>query len=275
MNRFRRTSTSLAAVATAAALAVTLAAPPAGARTDDLAGLWLLNEGSGQVANDLSFSGNRGQLGSTSEADAHDPTWIALPRLFLLKRAALRFSGSQSVRMPDAPSLEPDGVTILARVRSTGPGAFRYVMSKGAFQCERASYGLYTGAAGGLRFYVSDGTQPHLSADAGTGIWDGAWHTVRGAFDGQELRLYVDGAHRGASPTGWRTVTTSTSATTAAPAPTRWASSATSTPRPSSATTTSTRAWPSRSGRGAGRGRGSGDRHTPSPPSPASYSMWP
>lgn len=198
MNRFRRISTSVAAVTTAATLALTLAAPPAGARTDDLAGLWLLNEGSGQVANDLSFSGNRGQLGSTSSADAHDPEWITLPRLFLLKRAALRFSGSQSVRMPDAPSLEPDGVTVLARVRSTGPGAFRYVMSKGAFQCENASYGLYTGGDGGLRFYVSDGTQVHLSADAGPGLWDGAWHTVRGAFDGQELRLYVDGAQVGA-----------------------------------------------------------------------------
>ena len=198
MIRFRRTSTSVAAVATAAALAVALAAPPAGARTDDLAGLWLLNEGSGQVANDLSFSGNRGQLGSTSSADAQDPEWIPLPRLFLLKRAALRFSGSQTVRMPDAPSLEPDGVTVLARVRSTGPGAFRYVMSKGALQCDRASYGLYTGEDGGLQFYVSDGTQAHLSADAGSALWDGAWHTVRGAFDGQELRLYVDGAQVGA-----------------------------------------------------------------------------
>lgn len=197
MNRFRRTLTSVAALATTSALAVALTAPPAGARTDDLAGLWLLNEGSGQVANDLSFSGNRGQLGSTSSADAHDPEWISLPRLFLLKRAALRFSGSQSVRMADAPSLEPDGVTVLARVRSTGPGAFRYVMSKGAFQCENASYGLYTGGDGGLRFYVSDGTQVHLSADAGPGLWDGAWHTVRGAFDGQQLRLYVDGAQVG------------------------------------------------------------------------------
>ncbi|MCP3422083.1 LamG domain-containing protein [Nocardioides pinisoli] len=198
MNRFRRLSTSVAATTTAAALAVALTGPPASARTDDLAGLWLLNEGAGQVANDLSFSGNSGRLGSTSSADAHDPEWITLPRLFLLKRAALRFSGSQSVRMPDAPSLEPDGVTVLARVRSTGPGAFRYVLSKGAFQCENASYGLYTGGDGGLRFYVSDGTQVHLSADAGPGLWDGAWHTVRGAFDGQELRLYVDGAQVGA-----------------------------------------------------------------------------
>jgi hypothetical protein len=199
MNRFRRSLTSVAALATTSALAVALTAPPAGAGTDDLAGLWLLNEGSGQVATDLSFSGNRGQLGASPTADPQDPEWVSLPRLFLLKRAALRFSGAQTVRMPDAPSLEPDGVTVLARVRSTGPGAFRYVMSKGAFQCDRASYGLYTGASGGLSFYVSDGTQVHLSEDAGAGVWDGAWHTVRGAFDGQELRLYVDGAQVGTS----------------------------------------------------------------------------
>ena len=77
-----------------------LAAPPAGARhRTTSAGLWLLDEGSGQVANDLSFNGNRGMLGTTSGVDANDPTWVSLPRLLFLKRAALRFSGSQSVRM--------------------------------------------------------------------------------------------------------------------------------------------------------------------------------
>ena len=100
MNRFRRTCTSVAALATTSALAVALTAPPAGAGTDDLAGLWLLNEGSGQVATDLSFSGNRGQLGSTAGVDPNDPEWISLPRVLLLKRAALRFSGAQT--RPDA-----------------------------------------------------------------------------------------------------------------------------------------------------------------------------
>jgi hypothetical protein len=198
MNRFRRSLTSLAALATTATLAVALAAPPASARTGGVGGLWLLDEGSGQVANDLSFNGNRGMLGTTAGVDANDPTWVALPKLLFLKRAALRFSGSQSVRMADAPSLEPDGVTVLARVRSTGAGAFRYVMSKGAFQCENASYGLFTGADGGLEFYVSDGTTVYRSADAGAGLWDGQWHTVMGAFDGTTIRLFVDGREIGA-----------------------------------------------------------------------------
>ena len=113
MNRFRRSLTSFAALATTATLAVALAAPPASARTGGVGGLWLLDEGSGQVAGDLSFNGNRGMLGTTPGVDANDPTWVALPKLLFLKRAALRFSGSQSVRMADAPSLEPDGVTVV------------------------------------------------------------------------------------------------------------------------------------------------------------------
>lgn len=192
MPRVRRFLTSVVALATTTVMGVVLAAPPASAGSDGLAGLWLLDEGSGQVANDWSFSGNRGHLGSTPTADVHDPAWVSLPSLFL-RRAALRFSGSQRVRVANAPSLEPDGVTVLARVRGTAGGAFRYVASKGSLACETASYGLYTGAQGGLRFYVSDGSTYTLSDDAGTGIWDGRWHLVAGAYDGQSLRLWVDG----------------------------------------------------------------------------------
>lgn len=197
MSRVRRTLTSLVTLATASTLGVVLVAPPASA-TSDLAGLWLLNEGSGQVARDLSLSGNPGQLGSSPLADAQDPSWISLPSVFL-RRAALRFSGSQRVRVADAPSLEPDGVTVLARVRGTAGGAFRYIASKGALSCETASYGLYTGASGGLQFYVSDGRSYTLSADGGATVWDGRWHTVVGAFDGSAVRLWVDGAEVGAA----------------------------------------------------------------------------
>jgi hypothetical protein len=168
------------------------AAPAAGTSGYDLAGLWLFNEASGQKAHDLSFSGNTGQLGSTSTVDDNDPTRVALPSLFF-RRGALRFDGGDFVKVPDAPSLEPDGVTVIARVRATSPGTHRYVVAKGALECETASYGLYTGGTGGLRFYISDGTDYTLSAAASDGLWDGRWHTVVGAYDGSQLRLWVDG----------------------------------------------------------------------------------
>jgi len=187
--------------ATLLGLTAATVAAPSEAGTYRLAGLWLFNEGSGQAARDWSSNGNTGQLGSSPVADANDPAWVALPRLFLLKRAALRFDGDDFVKVADAPSLEPDGVTVVARVRATGsPGAFRYVASKGALSCQTASYGLYTGIDGGLRFYISDGDSYELSPDAGTGLWDGAWHTVVGAYDGTRVRLFVDGESLGETP---------------------------------------------------------------------------
>ena len=170
-------------------IAVALAAPPAERPAPAAsAGLWLLDEGSGQVANDLSFNGNRGQLGSTAGVDAERPD-VDLPAARCSSSSAppCGSRGAQSVRMPDAPSLEPDGVTVLARVRSTGAGAFRYVMSKGAFQCENASYGLYTGESGGLVFYVSDGTRrPPAPPTQARPLGRRAGTRCMGAFDGSD-----------------------------------------------------------------------------------------
>ena len=195
MNRTRLALLGAAAATVAATLAPT---SQASAASSDLAGWWPMNEGSGQVVRDWSLSGNRGVLGSSAEADGNDPAWFAVGSRWL-PRAALRFDGDDRVRMPQAPSLEPDGVTVLARVRSTVSGSYRYVVSKGAISCETASYGLYTGPNGGLLFYVSDGTRYTLSADAGPGLWDGAWHTVRGTFDGTSVRLFVDGSEVGSA----------------------------------------------------------------------------
>lgn len=197
MNRVRRILTATAALITVVTLTVTLSASPASARRLYLAGLWLMNEGSGQVTHDYSFSGNRGMLGSTPGVDAHDPAWVALPRVGFFRQAALRFNGSQRVTVANAPSLEPDGVTVVARVRGTYGGPYRYLASKGSLACTTASYGLYTGAAGGLTFYVSDGTSFAVSADAGAGLWDGGWHLVAGAYDGTHVRLWVDGRQVG------------------------------------------------------------------------------
>lgn len=191
-----RNRLALSGAAAATLVATLVPTSQASAASYDLAGWWPMNEGSGQVARDWSGSGNRGVLGSTDAADGNDPAWVDVGSRWL-RRSALRFDGDDRVRMAQAPSLEPDGVTVLARVRSDVAGSYRYVLSKGAISCEAASYGLYTGANGGLVFYVSDGTRYTLSADAGPGLWDGAWHTVRGTFDGSSVRLFVDGAEVG------------------------------------------------------------------------------
>lgn len=180
----------------AVALIACLLAAPAGAGAGArLGGLWLIDEGAGQVVRDRSGNGNHGTLGSASSADSNDPSWI--PGAFR-KTSALRFGGDDFVTVPDSPSLESARITVGAVVRaSASPGSYRYIASKGAIQCLAASYGLYTGADGGLIFYISNGSSFTLSPNAGTTIWDGRWHIVAGTFDGATVRLYVDGSEVG------------------------------------------------------------------------------
>jgi hypothetical protein len=170
------------------------AATPALAFDNPLLGLWPIDERSGQTVHDYSGRANHGVLGATSAADAGDPSWIALPSTKHYKRSALRFGGGDYVTVADSSTLEPSHISVGAVVRApTSPGAFRYVVSKGALECQTASYGLYTGADGGLRFYVSNGVESVLSPDAGSQLWDGAWHVALGTFDGGVVRLFVDG----------------------------------------------------------------------------------
>jgi hypothetical protein len=97
-------------------------------------------------------------------------------------------------------ALEPSQVTVVAWVKAaSSPGAYRYIIADGGSSaCEPSSYALYTGASGGLQFYIGDGSPGGIvSPDAGTGIWDGQWHAIAGTYDGSTVRLYVDGAEVG------------------------------------------------------------------------------
>src|SRR2546422_61061 len=111
---------------------------------------------------------------------------------------AFNLDGSGFIEVANSPTLEPSTITTSAWVRSLGsPGTYRYVLSKGLQSCEASSYGLYTGANGGLSFYVYDGNAYALSPEKGTEFWDGNWHQVAGTYDGTNVRLYVDGVEVG------------------------------------------------------------------------------
>ena len=170
-------------------LALGAAAAPASASTG-LVGQWRLDDGAGTVATDSSGYGDSGTV-------AGGAAWITSPT-----GGALDFNGATGrVQVPDAPQLEPtDGVSVAAWVARKGsPGDYKYIVSKGATGCIAGSYGLYSGPQGGLEFYVSQdqGTQYARSADPGPGVWDGNWHLVVGTFDGDTIRLYVDGREIG------------------------------------------------------------------------------
>jgi hypothetical protein len=171
-----------------AAAILLMTAAPAGADILPV-GIWSFNEGRGSVARDSSWHHDDGQLeGGAQWTQGRFQDGVTFP------------ASGAAVSVPDNPVLEPATVTVSAWVQSSGsPGAFRYILAKGANGCLAASYGLYTGANGGLQFYVStdDGLAWTLSPDAGQGLWNGQWHNVLGTYDGSSVRLFLDGRQVG------------------------------------------------------------------------------
>jgi len=168
------------------------------------AAAWHLDEGFGQIAADSSGNGNAGVLGTTSATERADPAWIP-GRI----GRALRFVGerNQFVTVHPGPVLRPQRLTVEAFARRDGtPGRWRYIVSMGGVACDRSSYGLYSGAAGGVSFYVSDDSGYVLSPTVPQAdIWDGQWHLVSGTYDGARVELYLDGSRVGTgTPTSLR-----------------------------------------------------------------------
>jgi len=166
----------------------------AGTVAADVVGQWRFDEPGGQFALDDAAYGLHGVLGTSANADAADPA-----RVGGLSGAALHFSGSTFVRLPDAPALAAPTLTVEAVVRAdASPGSYRYVLSRGSRACFSGTYGLYTAQAGGIAFYVFDGERFFVSATAKVDdVWNGAWHRVTGVFDGSTVRVFLDGRQVG------------------------------------------------------------------------------
>jgi hypothetical protein len=178
-----------------ALIGAALALAPGAAGAETLA-RWQFDEGAGQSVADASGHGRAGQLGSGAGDDPSDPTWIP-GRI----GHALRFDGARDeyVTISGASSIAPARITVSGWVRRLGsPGTYRYVISNGASGCDQSAYGLYSGAGGGLTFYVS-GTRGYvLSPAAGADrVWDGTWHLATGTYDGSAVRLFLDGVQVG------------------------------------------------------------------------------
>jgi Concanavalin A-like lectin/glucanases superfamily len=195
-SQFRPMKTRRPQVAIALALfAAALIVPSTAAAASPLAGWWPMNERSGQKVYDWSGNGNHGQLGSTPQADANDPTWIK--GIFNLG-SALRFGGDDFVTIPDAPELRPEHVTVSVWFRGEStPGRNRYIVAKGSDRCEAASFALYSSSTEGLGFYVYDGEDWIRSPEAEPTVWDGKWHHAAGTYNGQMVRLFIDGEEVG------------------------------------------------------------------------------
>ncbi|WP_027007262.1 LamG domain-containing protein [Conexibacter woesei] len=182
-------------VALVALIALLIAATTAAADPSAVVGQWRFDEAGGQTAIDDGPYGLDGRLGASTAADPQDPARIAGE-----SGGALRFADDSFVRLPTADQLAPATLTVEAVVRADqSPGEYRYIISRGAQNCEASSYGLYTGRAGGIAFYVYNGSNYRVTPTAmPSDVWNGQWHHVAGVFDGSTVRLYVDGRPVGA-----------------------------------------------------------------------------
>jgi hypothetical protein len=119
-----------------------------------LGGLWHLDGGHGDTVVDSSSNRNDGRRRGQTTKDQEGLAWI--PGRYEGDNA-LHLSGTVSVEIEDSSTLEPQRLSVEAWVRaSPSSGSYRYVMSKGAYSCDGASYALHTGSAGGLVFSVAD-----------------------------------------------------------------------------------------------------------------------
>jgi hypothetical protein len=161
-----------------------------------LLGYWPMYEGSGQLIHDISGANNTGVLGMTTKPDWRDAEWVTG---LLGVGKALRLDGNDYVAIPETAKLRPQRVTAEAWVRAPkSPGRWKYVITKGGNGCKAGSFGLYSSANGGMAFYVYDGQRWYRSPQVTTAIWDNQWHHVAGTYDGERVRLFVDGAQIGA-----------------------------------------------------------------------------
>ena len=148
-------------------------------------GYWRFDEGTGNGAKDSSGKGNNGTLHRMDD----DP-WVDG-----IRGTAVRFDGNNDhVDCGDAPSLQiGDELTVSAWVRPE-------IVSHGKiYQESDESHSPTLGLS-----YGDDG---RFSFDRHTGSWQGTtaskssaideWHHVAGVFDGEWMRLYVDGREEG------------------------------------------------------------------------------
>ncbi len=103
------------------------------------------------------------------------------------------------VNVDDSALLRPAGrVSLTALVSAAPPGADKYLVSK-SLSSTAASYAFCTTSEGALAFTVTTAGGTILSPSAPvSAVWDGSFHLVAGVYDGQKVRLYLDGVEMGA-----------------------------------------------------------------------------
>jgi len=170
---------------------------------------WRFDEGDGQTAFDESANDNDGTLGSTTVADAGDPTWSQGKY-----GSALNFDGTDDyVSVPNDSTLDGmSGLTIESWIKiNSYDQSIRTIVSD--YDSESSDDGAYV-----LWLNTSDQLELYIISSSGWGTKDiintigpsaGAWHYVVGVYDGSNIKLYIDGVKKNSKATTITAIKTS------------------------------------------------------------------
>jgi len=148
-------------------------------------GMWLFDEGSGNIAEDSSGNGNDGQL-------TNAPKWVQ-GRFGM----ALEFDGKDGyVKVPSSPKIDPKegDMTYIAWVKTTGAGDL-YIYHNLGTGSEKSEWRVNNGK---IRLYMRDSGGANTWRDSATVLNDGKWHLIATVWKGSEspptIDYYLDGA---------------------------------------------------------------------------------
>lgn len=164
-------------------------------QSNGLVGYWPLDERGGssvadrQGSNTASLTGSArfGQAGAVDEA-----------------RTAVELDGTAYVDVPDAAAIDLAGPMTLeywARSDTLLDASVPASTWKGGVY-KSGAYGLGWYAGSGWRFQIVTGATSRIVTSGGTAAEPGRWYHLVGTYDGDWLRLYVDGTEVGASQIG-------------------------------------------------------------------------
>ena len=163
--------------------------------SDDVVGMWLLDDGNGATATDASGKGNIGQL-------VGNPKWVAGKF-----GGALEFDGDDRVDCGDIDGVDGfTSLTALAWCRwDGGAGGLtapaRVVSKQDPNKGDKGPFSLGSGwNAHKLTFWINFGQWAGVHSV--TDIDDGEWHHVAGSYDGNGLKVYVDGVEEAENNVG-------------------------------------------------------------------------
>jgi hypothetical protein len=191
-----RTLVTPLGVVCVAVLAMGLILPRRGSSAidpDSVVGVWLLDEGKGEAAEDSSGNGNDGLFVET-------PVWVEGK-----SGNALEFDGNDFVDCGDIDAIDGAGsLTAMAWVMQDGTltSAQGIVRKQDLSKGDNGPLALGGGwSAHKATMWVNSGGWANAGAST-TDIDDGDWHHVAGSFDGTTLRIYVDGVEENDNPSG-------------------------------------------------------------------------